>query len=83
MKRTVGFGQFALAKCLAASLLIWHESIYVCNISTQINLRQRHNIYFRQQLASTTSDNIVAYLNYHIYLNQGHTAGWEYTKALC
>ena len=61
------FGQFALPRCLTASLLIWHDSI-ICSISTQINLRYRQNIHFGQQLASTTTDNIAAYLHYDIYL---------------
>ena len=38
-------GQFALARCLTASLLIWHVAI-VCNISTQFNPRYRQNIHF-------------------------------------
>ena len=70
MLRNFSFGQFALARFLTASLLIWHYTI-VSNISTQINLSYRQNINFGQQLASTATNNIAGYLNYNIYLKQG------------
>ena len=70
--RCASFGQFALVRCLTASLFIWHDSI-VCNISTQTNPRYRQKIHFGQQLASTATNNIATCLNYHIYLNKDTT----------